>query len=68
MCRPVDKALKKKSKLPPVRNVWTVDEKLGGWAETQKHFFDEKVCSALLSTDKGSWLSSFGQILMDLCD
>lgn len=43
-CRPVDKALKKKLKLPPVRKVWTVDEKLGGWPETQKKFFDEKVC------------------------
>lgn len=47
LCRPVDKALKKKSKLPGVKNVWTVDERLGGWAATQKHFFDEKVSTAL---------------------
>lgn len=47
MCRPVDKALRKKSKLPAVRNVWTVDERLAGWAATQKHFFDEKVCTTL---------------------
>lgn len=40
--RPVDKAMKKKSKLPKVKGIWTVDDKLGGWAETQKHFFDEK--------------------------
>lgn len=62
LCRPVDKALRKKCKLPPVRKVWTVDDKLGGWAETQKHFFDEKVCSTLLSTDKllhgGLWSGS----------
>ena len=41
--RPVDNALKKKSKLPKVKNVWTVDGRLGGWAATQKQFFDEKV-------------------------
>ncbi|KAL3130825.1 hypothetical protein ABBQ38_000160 [Trebouxia sp. C0009 RCD-2024] len=40
--RPVDKALRRKCKLPQVRNVWTVDGKLGGWAATQKRFFDEK--------------------------
>ena len=61
--RPVDKALRKKCKLPPVRNVWTVDDKLGGWTETQKHFFDEKVCSTLLSTDKDCCMVVFGQIL-----
>ena len=49
LCRPVDKALKRKSKLPQVRNVWTVDQKLGGWAATQKHFFDEKVCNPMLN-------------------
>jgi ABC-type sulfate transport system substrate-binding protein len=36
--------MKKKSKLPKVKGIWTVDDKLGGWAATQKHFFDEKVC------------------------
>ena len=42
--RPVDKTLKKKLKLPSVKKVWTVDEKLGGWTDAQKKFFDERVC------------------------
>ena len=46
--RPVDKALRKKLKLPSVKGVWTVDEKLGGWVPTQKRFFDEKVCGFAL--------------------
>ena len=47
--------MKKKSKLPRVKGIWTVDDKLGGWAATQKHFFDEKVCwcKLLFSLFKG---------------
>lgn len=43
MCRPIDKRLQKKSKLPKVKRIWTVEERLGGWDRAQKMFFGQGV-------------------------
>jgi len=64
--------MKKKSKLPNVKGIWTVDDKLGGWAATQKHFFDEKVCwckllSLLHKGQTGLMLPSCTWLCMECC-
>ena len=41
--RPVDKDVMAKMSFPKVKNVWTVDNKLGGWEKLQHRFFDDKV-------------------------
>lgn len=41
--RPVDKDVMAKMSFPKVKNVWTVDNKLGGWEKLQQRFFDDKV-------------------------
>ncbi len=43
MHRPIDKKLRKKSKLPTVKKLWTVEEKLGGWDKAQSKFFSANV-------------------------
>jgi len=30
------------TKLPPVSQIWTVDQKLGGWVAVQKKLFDDR--------------------------
>ena len=42
-CRPIDKRLKKRSKLPSVKKLWSVEEKLGGWDKAQTKFFSANV-------------------------
>lgn len=44
-CRPIDKKLQKKSKLPKVKRAWTVEDRLGGWEAAQKKFFNQQVLS-----------------------
>ena len=43
MRRPIDKKLRKRSKLPPVKKLWSVEEKLGGWDKAQSKFFSSNV-------------------------
>ena len=43
MRRPIDKKLKKRSKLPSVKKLWSVEEKLGGWDKAQTKFFSANV-------------------------
>ena len=35
--------LAKDSSLPPVKGLWTVEQRLGGWKEAQQRFFDDGV-------------------------
>ena len=37
-CRSIDEEVRKESELPPVRNVWTVEKKLGGWDAAQAKY------------------------------
>ena len=41
--RAIDKKLRKRSKLPSVKKLWTVEEKLGGWGKAQSKFFSANV-------------------------
>ena len=43
MRRPIDKKLRKRSKLPSVKKLWSVEEKLGGWDKAQSKFFSANV-------------------------
>ena len=56
--RPVDKSLRKQAKLPRVKNVWRVEDKLGTWEDTQQRFFVKGVrsCQALSVHCNGSLL------------
>ncbi|KAK9865237.1 hypothetical protein WJX84_000257 [Apatococcus fuscideae] len=40
--RPVSKEVLSKMSFPKVKNVWSVDGKLGGWDQLQQKFFDDK--------------------------
>ncbi len=46
-CRPVSKEVLSKMSFPKVKNVWSVDGKLGGWDQLQQKFFDDKVSISL---------------------
>lgn len=46
--RPIDKKLRKRSKLPSVKKLWSVEEKLGGWDKAQTKFFNANVRPLLL--------------------
>ena len=54
MYRPIDKKLQKKSKLPSVKKLWSVEEKLGGWDQAQSKFFSANVsvCSTLYQSSR----------------
>ena len=47
MRRPMNKKLKKRSKLPSVKKLWSVEEKLGGWDKAQTKFFSANVRQSL---------------------
>lgn len=68
MYRPIDKKLRKKSKLPSVRKLWSVEEKLGGWDHAQSKFFSANVsvCSPLYQYSRQAASSNFTQC-MPLC-
>ena len=43
LCRSPVRELAKDSSLPPVKGLWTVEQRLGGWKEAQQRFFDDGV-------------------------
>ena len=56
--RPIDKKLRKKSKLPSVKKLWTVEEKLGGWDRAQSKFFSANVSSYPALPYRVAWAMS----------
>lgn len=42
-CRTPYKELSEEFGLQPVKRLWTVEKRLGGWKEVQSEFFDDKV-------------------------
>ena len=55
MRRPIDKKLKKRSKLPSVKKLWSVEEKLGGWDKAQTKFFSANVRQSLAAEHSCVW-------------
>ena len=43
VCRPVSKEVMARMTFPQVKDVWSVDQRLGGWEKLQQKFFDDKV-------------------------
>lgn len=43
MCSSPVRELAAESSLPPVRRLWTVEQRLGSWREVQQRFFDDGV-------------------------
>ncbi|KAK9817587.1 hypothetical protein WJX74_005584 [Apatococcus lobatus] len=52
--RPVNKEVMSKMSFPKVKNVWSVDGKLGGWEKLQQRFFDDKGILDQIQTYIGS--------------
>lgn len=54
--RPIDKAVAKEveAQLPPVKKLWRVDERLGGWDAAQAKFFDNNRILDAIMNDVGA--------------